>query len=130
MARRWKSGCPGCRSRGRRGGGGQNGAGARILASELKSELGLAIESLHRRLKRGPRYVPLTPAAIKLVASIERKTCGNERLLGWSAIRCEGGGLLRVMHHRTALDYVTGRVTLPCDWMAEGQESLIAWEFN
>ena len=126
MGRPWKSGCVGCKSRGRRGGGG----GAK-WCRRTKSELGWAIESVQQGLKRGPGYERFTQAAgIRLVACFECKTCGNERLLGRTAIRYEGGGVLRVVHRRIALDYVTGRVKRWRDSMAEGREVLIAWEFN
>ena len=35
--------------------------------------------------------------------------------------------MLRVVHRRPALDYVTGCVKPPRDWMAQGRE---LWEFN
>ena len=73
----------GCRSRGRMGRGAKWRRGK-------KSELGLAIESVQQGLKRGPGYVPLTPPAIRLMACFECKTCGNDGLLGRSAIRYEG----------------------------------------
>ena len=80
-----------------------------------KSELGLAMDSLRQGLKLGPGYVPLTPAAIRLAASFQCRQFDNPRLLGRSAIRCGKGGLLRVVHGRTTLDYLTGRVTHPRD---------------
>ena len=74
--------------------------------------------------------MPLNYAAIRLVTCFECREFVNERLPSWSASRCGGGGLLRVVHHRTALDYLMGRVKLPRNWMLQGREVLIAWEFN
>ena len=52
--------------------------------------------------EEGARCVPLTTAAIGLVACFECMICGNDRLLDLSANRCEDAGLLRVVHRRTA----------------------------
>ena len=109
--------------------GPKGGGGAKCRRGK-KSELALAIPTLQHCLKRGPGYLPLTPGAIKRVACFECKTCGNDRLLGRNAIRCEAGGPLHVVHRRAALHYVTGRVKRPRDWMVWGREVLIAWEFN
>ena len=95
-----------------------------------KSELGLAMDILRHGLKQGPGYVPLTPAAIRLAACFRCPQFHNPRLLGRSAIRCGSGGPLRVVHRRTALDYVTGRVTRPRHLMFQQREVLIAWDFN
>ena len=76
-----------------------------------KSELCLAMDSLRQGLKQGPGYLPLTPAAIRLAACSQCRQFDNPRLLGRNKIRCGTGGLLHVVHGRTALDYLTGRVT-------------------
>ena len=100
---------------GRREGG---AAGRPTWRRGKKSELGLAMDSLRQGLKQGPGYVPLTPAAIRLAACFQCRQFDNPRLLGRTAIRCGSGGLLCVVHDRTALDYLTGRVTRPRDWMS------------
>ena len=88
------------------------------------------MDSLRQGLKHGPGYIPLTPAAIRPAACFQCRQFDNPRLLGGSAIRCGSGGLLRVVHGRTALDYMTGCVTRPRDWMSQQGEVLIAWDFN
>ena len=94
-----------------------------------KSKLGVTIDNLHKGLKRGKGYVPLTAAAIRLVACYECREFGNIGLLGRSAIKC-GASILRVLHPHTAMDYIPGRVNRPQDWLLEGREVLIAREFN
>ena len=79
-------------------GGGRNGDTGRSPNSDWRSR------ASRRVLKRGAGYVPLTLAAIRLVVFFECGAFDNERLLGRSAICCDGGGVLRVMHCRTVLD--------------------------
>ena len=39
-------------------------------------------------------------------------------------------GVLCVLNHCTAMDYITGRFTRPQDWLSEARLVMIAWEFN
>ena len=98
---------------------GRAAGGRRTWRRGKKSELGLAMDILRQGLKQRLGYVPLTPAAIRLAAFFECRQLDDPRLLGRSAIWCGQGILLRVVHCRTALDYLTGRVTHPPDWMSQ-----------